>query len=202
MNLPKFSLCVRRIHMYLALFLTPWLILYALSSLVFNHFQTIRGFYGGDLNRFVQEREMDYTASFATDATPELVGEHILRDLDLQGAFFVRGRLRDDKLIVTRQEAMTPRRVTYFPKRGKLLIERQVFQTPSFLARLHTRHGYRQSYAGSWTWGAAVELTAVAILFWVASGLWLWWEIKPARKLGALFMLIGIGLFGLLLATI
>jgi len=34
------------------------------------------------------------------------------------------------------------------------------------------------------------------------SGIWMWWEIKPARLLGALFALAGFGAFGILLATI
>ncbi len=202
MILPKISLHLRRIHMYLALFLTPWLLMYALSSLVFNHFQMIRQHYGGRLNQFEKEKEMEYRAAFPNDATPELIGERILRDLDLTGAFFVRGKVQEGKLIITRQAPFTMRRITYHIKEEKLLIEKQVFQTPGFLTRLHIRHGYRQSYAASWAWGAVVELTAIAMVFWVASGIWLWWEIKPARKLGALFTFIGLALFGLLLATI
>ena len=202
MNPQKLSLYIRRTHMYLALFLTPWLIMYALSSLVFNHFQLIRGLYDDQLNHFEKEKEMEYHASFTDDADPELVGTHILRDLNLEGSFFVRGKLQEGKLIITRQDPFTVRRVNYFLKESKLVIEKMAFKTPTFLTRLHTRHGYRQSYVGSWVWGGVVELTAVAMIFWVVSGIWLWWEIKPSRKWGAAFTLLGLGLFGLLLATI
>ena len=35
------SLIIRRIHLYLALFLTPWMLMYAISTVVMNH----RGFF-------------------------------------------------------------------------------------------------------------------------------------------------------------
>ena len=47
-----------------------------------------------------------------------------------------------------------------------------------------------------------MDLVAVALLFWVISGVWMWWEIKPARLWGGVFGLIGLGIFGILLATI
>ena len=47
-----------------------------------------------------------------------------------------------------------------------------------------------------------VDLAVVGMLFWVVSGIWMWWEIKPARSAGAVFGLLGCGAFGLLLATI
>ena len=59
--------------------------------------------------------------------------------------------------------------------------------------------------AGPWQIVVArvVYGTRVAtMLFWVVSGVWMWWEIKPARTWGAGFALAGFALFGLLLATI
>ena len=48
----------------------------------------------------------------------------------------------------------------------------------------------------------AVELTVYSMLFWIASGIWLWWEIKPARVWGAVFALVGIGLFAVMFLII
>ncbi len=47
-----------------------------------------------------------------------------------------------------------------------------------------------------------VDLAVVGMPFWVLSGLWMWWEIKPARAAGAIFAPLGCGIFGLLLASI
>ena len=40
------------------------------------------------------------------------------------------------------------------------------------------------------------------MIFWVLSGLWMWWELKVTRVLGALFMLGGASLFVFYLATL
>ena len=61
---------VRRIHMYLALFLTPWVLMYALSSLVFNNFATIQGWWGGNLNQYEKVEEFEYRADFGSEVTP------------------------------------------------------------------------------------------------------------------------------------
>ena len=47
-----------------------------------------------------------------------------------------------------------------------------------------------------------VAFVVVALAFWVLSGLWMWWEIKPARVWGAVFGLTGAAVFALLLFTI
>jgi len=40
------------------------------------------------------------------------------------------------------------------------------------------------------------------MVFWAASGLWLWWELKSTRRWGALSIVGGFGLFALFLCTI
>jgi hypothetical protein len=40
------------------------------------------------------------------------------------------------------------------------------------------------------------------MIFWVASGLWMWWEMKLTRLWGAVFALGGLSLFALFLVTI
>ena len=69
--------------MYLALFLTPWMIIYALSGLVLNHFQTIRNAYGENFNKFEKVEERDYTAAFSDDADVKMIGAQILEHLGL-----------------------------------------------------------------------------------------------------------------------
>jgi hypothetical protein len=35
------------------------------------------------------------------------------------------------------------------------------------------------------------------MIFWAASGLWMWWEMKLTRRWGAIFGMAGLALFGL-----
>jgi hypothetical protein len=202
MNATNFSRIVRRIHMYLALFLTPWILMYALSSLVFNHIGTISGWYDGKLNDFQKVDEVDYPDAFATDMSPADAAKQILLDLDLDGAHFIPANSNADRLVIMRHSPYALKRITYQRREGKLIVEQQSPNLPSMLTRLHTRHGYEQLYASMTFWALGVEVTVLAMLFWIASGLWMWWEIKPARKWGAAFALIGIGLFAVMLFAI
>ncbi|MCZ6635698.1 MAG: hypothetical protein O7G87_20055, partial [bacterium] len=68
--------------------------------------------------------------------------------------------------------------------------------------RMHRRRGYQHKYALEDTWAFSVDLVILAMVFWVGSGLWLWWELKVTRLWGTVCLGIGIGLFALFLSTI
>ena len=201
MNLTPSKL-IRRTHMYLALFLTPWMIIYALSGLVLNHNQTIRSLYGAKFGQFEKIEERTYTATFSEGADPRMIGAQILEHLGLTGTFNVQGRADQPRLVVTRNAAFAAHRVTYFRTENRLLIEKQPFTAPVFVNRSHFRHGYEQPFLAAKAWAVIVDLAVVGMLFWALSGIWMWWEIKPARLAGAVVALVGFGLFGILLATI
>jgi hypothetical protein len=188
--------------MYVALFLTPWILLYALSSLVFNHMGAISKWYGGNLNQFEKVEEIEYQDAFAPGTTPAEAAKLILLDLNLDGAHFTQGSPTGERFTIMRQSPFALKRVSYLPKAGKVIVEKQIASLPSMLIRLHMRHGYEQKYGAMKFWALAVELTVFAMLFWIVSGLWLWWELKPARTWGAAFAGFGLGLFAVLLFAI
>lgn len=190
-----FSLFLRRSHMYVALFLTPWMTMYALSTLAFNHFEHLAHFYGGQMDRFEKERDLAYNRTFAPGTLPYAKAEQILRDLNLSGSLRL-NRGPEDRLIVTRMDPVTPRRITYIPAEGKLLVEKQVFRTPGFLTRLHSRVGYGSKYKLVNVWAFSVDLSIFATLLWIVSGLWMWWELKTTRGWGIVFAVLGLVLFG------
>ncbi len=47
-----------------------------------------------------------------------------------------------------------------------------------------------------------VDLVIAGMVFWVLSGLWMWWEMKVTRKTGALALATGAGLFLLFILVI
>jgi len=191
-----FSKVIRRTHMYLALFLSPWMLMYGLSTMVMNHRHSFRA-----TPQYEKEREQAYEASFPADARPRDVGQHILRDLNMEGSFGVQGP-RDGRLTIVRQDPITPRRIIYTPAEGKVVIEKLIFRTPIFLEQLHRRRGFQQPYLLEDVWAFAVDLVIVAMVFWVLSGLWMWWEMRVTRGWGAFFALLGAGLFVFFLVSI
>lgn len=188
--------------MYLALFLTPWVLIYALSTMAMNHREFFKRLYGEGPPLFEKEKELTYNGTFPAGATPQMMAEQILSDLRMDGAHGVRGSSDDGRITIFRQEPVSPRRITYTPADGRLVIEKAVFQTPAFLERMHRRRGFQQKYPLDDAWAFSVDLTIVAMVFWVVSGLWLWWEMRAARRWGALCAAAGIALFGMFLFTI
>jgi hypothetical protein len=196
-----FSKIVRRTHMYLALFLTPWVLAYAASTMVMNHRDLFRRIYGGAAPAWVKESERSYRPELPAGAPPQAVGREILRELGLEGAFNAR---RDAAGVVTivRQEPVVQKRVVYRPAEGSVIVEREEFRMPAFLERIHRRRGYQHPFVLEDSWAFSVDAFIVAMIFWFASGLWMWWEMGATRRTGALFAAGGLALFALFLFTI
>jgi hypothetical protein len=194
----KFSKLVRRSHMYLALFLTPWLVVYAMSGFVLNHGAWFMPGHGTDRQAppFVKLEERPYEAVFSPEADRQMIGMAVLEELGLPGAFGIQGG--GQKLVFMRNSAGAVHRVTYLRATQRLIVEKQTLTVPMFLNRTHFRHGYEQPYAAAIAWAVIVDLVILALIFWVLSGLWMWWEIKPARAWGGVFGLLGVAVFFLL----
>lgn len=184
------SKLIRRIHLYLALFLSPWLAVYALSTIVMNH-RTPRQ----PPPSWQTEREVTLRNGPAASATNNEMARQILTELGMNGAFQVNQRRADGVLIVTRQYAFNNRRITYTIADQKAVVERQNFRWSVWLEKMHRRRGFQHdSWVDDW-WAASVDLVIIAMTLWVLTGLWMWWELKKTRQLGAGFALGGIALF-------
>src|ERR1043166_3330407 len=181
---PGISRLVRRIHMFTGLFLAPWMLMYALSTLVMTHHQYVNSFYSSKNPALVTERELAYTRSFPTNLTREQIAPQILQDLGLDGTHSVSGGRNGRPLVINRQNALSTRRVTFDAANQKVSIQREEFRAATFLDRMHRRRGYNQPYALEDTWGFTVDVAVVTMIFWSLSGLWLWWEIKHVRLWG------------------
>jgi len=197
----KVSTIVRRTHMYLALFLVPWVLMYAISTIAMNHRHVFQAWYDHQPAEWIFESEIPYTATFAPDTKRWIVGEQILLDLGIPGSYQTRGSL-DQTITVTRNYAVTPQRIIYDPKAQTLRIENQAFRTNAFLERMHRRRGYNLKYLSDDLWAITVDLFIVATILWAASGLWMWWELKVTHKWGAICLASGIALFTFFLFTI
>lgn len=187
--------------MYSALFLSPWMLMYALSTMIMNHNEYFVEKYGRGPGTFESEREVAYPGSFPADAENEDVAREILSYLDLEGANRVQKR-PDGTFVINRADLLHPRRITYSPSEQRITVEKLRFRADRLLVRFHTRRGYSTGYALDTVWAVSVDLVIAAMIFWALSGLWMWWEMKLTRKLGALAILAGLGLWLFYLFTI
>ena len=185
-----FSKLVRRTHMYLALFLTPWMAGYAASTLLMNH-------NAARPQTFITDGARPYDAAFEPGTPPRAMAQQILSDLNLEGAFSVQPPAPDGRLTISRQDLVSPRRVVYFPADHRVTIEHVEADPVGFLYRFHRRRGYDQPFASDRAMAVSVDLVVVATVFWALSGLWMWWEMRATRVWGTLSAMAGFGLFAL-----
>lgn len=198
----NFSLIVRRAHMYLALFLAPWMLMYALSTLAMAHREFVLSFYPTKTPAWTGEREMDYSRAFPAGTTTEQMGKQILMDLGLDGTHRISGGQGGKPLAIERLHSLALRRISYDPVTQKVAVQKEEFRSLNFLERLHRRRGFQHPYALEDGWAFSVDLTAITMIFWSLSGVWLWWTIRPTRIWGGLCIVIGLGLFGIFLTLI
>jgi hypothetical protein len=97
---------------------------------------------------------------------------------------------------------VTPRRLTYSPADRTLVVERMQSRPNAFLERFHRRRGYATGYTLDTVWAVSVDAFIVAMVVWVLSGLWMWWEMKVTRPLGLAALLGGAGVFAMYLLTL
>lgn len=193
-SVPGISILVRRTHMYLALFLFPWMLMYALSTMAMNHRAFFAERYGDGPPQYEREREFVYDGSFPETADVRTISRQILQAAGLDGAHGVTRR-KDGAVVITRNDLTTPRRLTFVPSSRTVLVEKMPRRANAFLERFHRRRGYATGYALDTVWAVSVDVVIVAMVFWVLSGLWMWWEMKVTRVAGALAVLGGAGLF-------
>ena len=183
--------------MYLALFLFPWMLMYSGSTLVMNH----RTLFAGNPATFEKERELVYDGVFPDNAALRTMSQQILSSMDLDGAHGVTQR-KDGAIVINRNDLVTPRRLTYSPSDHTLIIEKLSYRPNTFLERFHRRRGYATGYRLDSIWAVSVDLVILAMVFWVLSGLWMWWEMKATRRYGASALAGGVGLFAFYLLTL
>ena len=175
--------------------------MYAVSTIVMNHRVLFRSLYGGPPRPMVVEREQPYDAVFPQGASAKEIGAQILASLDLEGTFNANLRARDGAVVINRLDPITPRRITYDPAAKKVVIEQLPWEARAYLERMHRRRGYQYGALED-SWAFSVDLFIAAVIFWVFSGIWMWWELKTTRRWGALALVGGVALFGFFLVAI
>ncbi len=196
-----FSNVLRRTHMYLALFLMPWMLMYAVSTMAMNHRHSLQKYFGKE-PAYEKESVTVFSIQLDASAPEQMTARRILISLGLDGRHSARKSPSGETLTIYRNDPLRPRRITYTYATGSLVIERQVLRAPAFLENMHRRKGFESQFVADDLWALSVDLVIAAMVFWAASGLWMWWEMKAARTWGALATAAGVGLFVMFLILV
>ena len=74
-------------------------------------------------------------------------------------------------------------------------MEDRRFRWDHFLTGMHARGGFEQEGILPLSWSVVVDLVSVAMIVWVASGLYMWWELPGQRRWGWLAIVGGAASF-------
>ena len=195
------SLAIRRIHLYLALFLTLWMLMYAVSTVTMNHRSWFEQYYGERAVQWEKVSEERFAFPNRDSLSRQEAAENILSHLGIKGAHTVRGRL-ERRITITRENPWDTRRVTHTASDSLLKVERRTGRLSVILESLHRRRGYHHSILSEDLWAVSVDLVIVAMLFWAGSGIWLWWEMSVTRQLGSIALVAGCVLYTFFLVTL
>ena len=190
----------RRVHLYLGLALLPWFFMYGISSLPFAH------------NQFFEQRDRAKGLPLWTlrsERSVEVPIPEAAKDLRRFGALLLEqagmtptsgtsfGAYRQSPTQVTvyLYSFWTSTQVKYFADRKTLTVEDRRFRWDQFLTGMHARGGFEQDGLLQRSWSVVVDLVCLAIVVWIASGLYMWWGVPGSRRWGWVAVLAGVGSF-------
>jgi hypothetical protein len=196
----NFLLLVRRTHLYLGLFLLPWVMMFGVSSIPLNH--TVENDSPGWTS--VTERAFSVEPPSAASAgSLRPLGEQMMKAAGINGGFYV-NRANPRQINLNHPNFLHPVRIIYYIDQKRLVAERRNFAWRQFFGGMHTRGGY--NLGGFWdaVWAVFVDLVAVALVGWIASGLIMWWKLPGTglRRWGWLALAGGLISFALIIAKL
>jgi hypothetical protein len=188
----------RRTHLYLGLFLVPWLLMYGVSSFIIIH----ESWFRADKEPAWEPLfEKEYRRPSSKDEDLRPTAQAILKDCNLEGAFWT-DKPDADTLRIDRFSFWGSTRLTFSIKAEKLKAERQRMRPNQAVVRMHFRGGYEQPTFWDKFWGFLVDLACIGIIVWVASGLLMWWRLPRLRAWGAVAVAAGAVSFLALILTL
>ena len=188
----------RRTHLYAGLFFLPWFFVYGLSSAVFSHPKWFES--GPEKAKVLFDRPY-HLDPIAANADLRAVGEQVQKENGLPGYFDVYLD-PEGNLSMYQASFWQVHNVRYDARRERLTEQEPPFRWASLLTRLHTRAGFERPGFLEQSWSVMVDLVQIAILLWIATGIYMWWHLKHLRKWGFLALGGGIVSFAVFLLVL
>ena len=183
----------RRVHLYLGLALLPWFLMYGISSVPFAH------------NQFFERRDAakglplwtlrsTHTVDAAIPAEPGQLrsfGASLLQQAGVTAGTFGAYRQSPTQVNVYVYSFRTSTQLKYYADEKRLTVEDRRFRWDHFLTGMHARGGFEQESLLVRSWSVVVDLVCLAIVVWIASGVYMWWGLPGSRRLGWLAIVAG-----------
>lgn len=190
---------LRDLHLYVGLAASPFVLVYAISTIALNH---PRGLVPAETAPTV--RTTAVSLPDAEDADSLALGREVLRQTGVVGEImFVRRETEERRLEIPVQHAGETTTIKVDLAAGRAVIERRPASLIASLIHFHKMPGpHVVAMRGNslpialWRWVA--DAAVCAILFLAATGLYLWLALRAERRLGLACLGAGAAVFGLL----
>jgi hypothetical protein len=196
-------LVVRRVHVYLGIFLLPWFVMFGVSSLLFNHPGWLGTGPAAAATPWTTLVDKPYDLDVPANADLRAIGRQVIADAGLSaGKGFGVGRPNPMRINVNLPSFGRPIRLSYFLDQHRLLAEQRAFVLGQALTGMHTRDGYYLQAGWQTAWGITIDIFCVVLVFWILSGLYMWWHLPSTRVWGWLAIAGGVASFATLMAKL
>jgi hypothetical protein len=181
-----FSHINRRVHLYLGLALLPWFFMYGISSIPFAHNQFFeRRDAAKGLPQWTLRSERTLDVEVPQDpAALRVFGAALLRETGIEGVNFGVYRQNANQVNVYAYSFWESTQLKYFVDRKTLTVEDRRFRWDQFLTGMHARGGFEQESLIDRSWSVVVDIVCLSMILWIASGLYMWWELPGQRRWG------------------
>jgi hypothetical protein len=194
----RFCAWTRDLHLYLGLFACPFILIFAISTLLLNHpGQPAIGAASGS----IPLTNIPITVPEGAGTVDQ--ARAILRQLNVTGEIdYVSYRAKEQRLLIPVSKPGENTRIEVDLRAQTATVERQVQGLGAALIYLHKLPGpHNAKIRGNWIyiawWRVLADTTVYALLFLIASGLYLWWLLTAERKIG--WTLLGAGVLSVTL---
>jgi hypothetical protein len=183
----------RRLHLYLGMALMPWFFMYGISSVPFAHnqfFEQRDAAKGLPLWTLRAERTLDMPVP-EDSAGLKAFGATLLDYAGIAGTSFGTYRQSPTQINVYSYSFWKSTQLKYFIDQKRLTVEDRRFRWDHFLTGMHARGGFEQEGFLQRSWSIVVDIVCVSMIAWIASGLYMWWELPGQRRWGWVAILAG-----------
>lgn len=198
----KYYPLVRSLHLYFGLFISPFVLIFSISVLVFNHPQVI-----SLLSPLPPASEIEAKLDrIPYDTTDLLTARAIIQKLGIEGEVdFINENSERISFPVKKPGLLT--HITVNKQTDSVFITQQQEGAYRGMAFLHSMQGpHNQKIRGNSgflkVWRVAADVVVYLLLFLSVSGVFLWYFLKVERNLGYFSITLGVLMFTFLLLII
>jgi hypothetical protein len=195
----KYYLQVRSLHLYFGLFISPFVLIFALSVLVFNHPQVINEAFPVEELPVVKQK-LD---AIPYDTTDLLTARAIINEVGIKGEVDYINQNADRISFPVRQPGIR-RQITVNKLTDSVYIREFREGSVRALTYLHSMPGpHNQKIRGNSgslkIWRVFADIVVYVLLFISASGVFLWYFLRVERNPGLFALAFGAVVFAVLL---